>query len=1002
MAKTLYIPLSFLLFFLLLQGAFSSLKAQEPAYWRLTDEDGLPSRTIYRLLQDSKDFIWMATANGLCRYDGKSFKYYSSPLMNGNEILNIKDIGGRIHFINGEGQLFYIEQDQIQTYASDRLLADYVIFDFDVNKQDYFTVRAVRKGTLQLLIYKRLANDSLVFQHSVVQCLDFYQDNQSLISLERMGYDQNAILQITEYPFGDWENPIIWSKDSKPAWANGRTKLFRLPNRDLILLVDNGLLAVDREKGIKRLFTAKEDQSLSVPHRYGDEVWVTTKKGLLQIDYEEEVKIARHLLPAYNINTVLKDREGNYWLGTLGEGLLIIPSLDILSYSTERGTLPDNNVFDLAKGKSGELLVSQDKGYLSFIDQSKNVRSLKVFEDARILKTRTQGDWLFCAGDQGFKLIKHNQHLLSHPYLERFRTPSIKTFTQDDNQQHWLGSSISTTNIKINVADLPASTLLSRDLKYRSQLIIREKTFALYNDRFSDLMWLGTIKGLFYYQDSTQQVIKMEGPAGRDMSIVDIQQSDDSIIWVSTQQDGVFGLLNNRLVEHYTLEKGLVSNNCKSLAVEGNDYLWVGTDKGLNRIDRRGGQIDLINRYDGLISEEVFAILLDEEQLWAGTSRGLFQIPYSSIKSNDQAPSVYIKNVKIWEKEEPLATSYDLAYDQNNLYIQFVGPAFRSRGRHRYAYRMLGVDTTWVDTEVDFARYPTLAPGRYEFQVLALNEDGVRSEQAAVLSLKIAPPWWQRWWFRIASLLALLALTGGSVYWRFQRIRQRDLEKQAIRDRFNELEMKALQVQMNPHFVFNALNAIQKYLTTNEQESAMGYLSKFARLIRLIFEYSKRKVISLEDELDFLRLYLQLEQLRFKNKIDIQLEVAPTIQEQKEEIYLPPLLIQPIVENAFKHGLLHKKDNGKLLIRFEEKANMLRCIIEDDGVGREQAAQFSNWRPANYQSSGLSTTKQRLALFNQANPQDTTLSMLELIDLYDEEANSAGTRVILTICKISG
>lgn len=204
----------------------------------------------------------------------------------------------------------------------------------------------------------------------------------------------------------------------------------------------------------------------------------------------------------------------------------------------------------------------------------------------------------------------------------------------------------------------------------------------------------------------------------------------------------------------------------------------------------------------------------------------------------------------------------------------------------------------------------------------------------------------------------------------------------------------ALQTQMNPHFVFNALNAIQLFLTNNDEENAMNYLAKFARLIRLAFEYTKESYISLDQEIEFLNLYLTLESLRFSNSVDIKMELDEFVRDNESEFKIPPLLIQPVIENAFKHGLFHKKQNKKLEIKFESIDGLLKCTITDNGVGRKKAAQINNWKNSSHKSSGLKNTRTRLKLLhNGSNNSKNKITTFNITDLYDENENPSGTKV---------
>ena len=206
-----------------------------------------------------------------------------------------------------------------------------------------------------------------------------------------------------------------------------------------------------------------------------------------------------------------------------------------------------------------------------------------------------------------------------------------------------------------------------------------------------------------------------------------------------------------------------------------------------------------------------------------------------------------------------------------------------------------------------------------------------------------------------------------------------------------ELMLKALQSQMNPHFIFNTLNSIQHFLATNDNRSSMRYLSKFARLIRMIFEYSKEKWIRFSNEIEFLNLYLELEELRFENKVKLSFKIDPYLKEMEDDLFIPPLLIQPIIENAFKHGLMHRESDGQILVHFFEQDNCVKCVVEDNGVGIEQSKKYDSLNGDDHRSSALDIIKQRLGMYRpEVGPEG---GLLQVTDLFDDLGEVSGTKV---------
>ncbi|TAL41024.1 MAG: hypothetical protein EPN92_13605 [Chitinophagaceae bacterium] len=214
-----------------------------------------------------------------------------------------------------------------------------------------------------------------------------------------------------------------------------------------------------------------------------------------------------------------------------------------------------------------------------------------------------------------------------------------------------------------------------------------------------------------------------------------------------------------------------------------------------------------------------------------------------------------------------------------------------------------------------------------------------------------------------------------------------ELQKQSA-----ELEMQALRAQMNPHFIFNSLSSINHFILKNESKTASNYLTRFSRLIRMVLINSQKPLITLQDELEMLRIYLDMERLRFKNSFDYVISFINEI--DVENVFVPPLILQPFCENALWHGLMHKEGHGHLTIDLSMENNVLQCVIVDDGIGREKAAEMKSKTAEREKSLGLQITTQRLALLNQ-NKNVQTFYIIE--DILDENKNVAGTRVILKI-----
>jgi hypothetical protein len=339
---------------------------------------------------------------------------------------------------------------------------------------------------------------------------------------------------------------------------------------------------------------------------------------------------------------------------------------------------------------------------------------------------------------------------------------------------------------------------------------------------------------------------------------------------------------------------------------------------------------------------------------------------------------------------EPLSDVKEirLRYDQNVFSFDFVGIHYKSPEYKQLLFMLDGLEKTWRKAgEEKTAYYYDIPTGYYQFRVKAANSDGIWAEKCIIII--IDPPWWKTWWAYILYAVSLAALIYGFIQYRISRIRaQHEIVLQ--KHKAVELEMQALRAQMNPHFIFNCLNSINRFIIKNETEVASDYLTKFSRLIRMVLSNSKKTFVSLEEELDMLRLYIELERLRFKNAFDYDIGFNNGI--EPENIFIPPLLLQPFAENAIWHGLMHKEAHGHLEIELSVEQKVLTCVITDDGIGRNKAAEFENSSAKKSKSMGLQITRERLALLNQNTDEQ---SFFNIEDITDDKGSVEGTRVIL-------
>ncbi len=301
-----------------------------------------------------------------------------------------------------------------------------------------------------------------------------------------------------------------------------------------------------------------------------------------------------------------------------------------------------------------------------------------------------------------------------------------------------------------------------------------------------------------------------------------------------------------------------------------------------------------------------------------------YRFPVSNLYPKKEVPPLHFTSIKIFGKEITNTKNVDvldtliLQHNENQLSFEFAALSFLSPERNRYACMMKGVDKDWQQLSVENSiTYANLAPGNYTFKIKTANLDGIWGKERT-LYINIIPAFWQTTWFKILIIL----LIAGFFYWLYRnrlykinlrnRLKTEQLEAQKkeaeFKRKLSEVELSALRSQMNPHFIFNCLNSIKLYTVQNDSFTASEYLTKFSRLIRLVLENSRKDKVELQSELESLRLYIEMEAMRFKEKL--QYSITENIDTSYTEI--PPLIIQPYVENAIWHGLMHKETGGNL------------------------------------------------------------------------------------------
>jgi ligand-binding sensor domain-containing protein len=952
--------------------------SQFAVYQHYTADDGLPSSEIFDIVQDSTGNIWFATGYGISRYDGYNFQTYTTRdgLPANSNVVAYIDYLGRPWFTSYEGYLCYVDQNRCIPY------------------QWNDTVSALA-GRYNIANVRLQPDGSLVFKPQKINKL--YQiDSLGIVKeIEPPTNPENRYhLYFTQDTLG-----VVWDFMGTPEYQRqiptrisrkGDTLFLRfsinrfpsllrpryqlIDSTSMILSAYNKLWQIENDEVIReKQFENNINHQLLDP--YGN-LWIAVEyEGIYFFPARGSWMRPRHLFPGMNITKLFLDRERNIWIGTIEDGVYRVPAMQFSNFYLIPGTenmkitslcrrdsliyfsTYDKRLLTLNWKRDGLPMDQLDVGHISFA-----INDILLAPDNKL--------WLL--GIDNLTILSEDSLFTSLAYPERISF--FEGFFQNDTL--WTGTSRGLLAFQKNKLVFQSSTLK-----------FEEPVRCVYPGGDETIL-LGTFDGLFRFSDSTFHACLPKEEQIRSR-ITDILMMDETLICGTRSEGLILTSADTGWHLDLTRESGLSSNMINVLFSSQSNILWVGTNTGINRLDLSNRdsinhRITAYTKWDGLPVTKINDIIDTPGALWLATDQGLIVFSPEKLSKYQVAPKLSIDRIRINDKDTVITTEYMLAPDQNTVQIDFRGISLKDPGNVKYLYRLKGFDKEWVASQNPMVRYFMLPPGRYQFELMASGVDDQWNEEPVVLIFEIQTPLIRKWWFQLILGLSLLI----AITLIFLLILRNQKKKMALQRNLILSEQKALRTQINPHFLFNALNSIQNLVFKGAEKEADYYLSNFSALMRKILENSKTNTIPLKEEIETLRLYIELEKMRFGDGFSFVLNIDPTLDQEGTEI--PPMLIQPFLENAILHGLLPKEGIKTLIIKvmsFGEGS--LKWVIEDNGIGRDRSKKLKSWRKT-HKSTGQQNVEERLALMKVLYRKNFELN---ITDLQDQHKQPTGTRV---------
>lgn len=939
-------------FFVLTWAVQLPLQAQQYAPLRtFTMADGLPSNHIYTTIEDDKGFLWVATDAGIARFDGRKFQVFT--LQDGlpdNEVLDVvKEKNGRI-WVNCYRQspaYFDPIQNRFISAKEDTVLAT-------MKGSNLVNLFALPKGGVQYVNEK----GSYVFDQGKV----FFSPRTNAYKWYLLNRDSSG----QEIHFS-----VVNQQDQNKYYIsllqNDRlvdSFVFALPHQYNArpYLKEGNFYFLYPVKGILVVFKQFKSSpfgfaldSIKVPepitHVTFSAGWVNVVGGSGAIYVFEQKSLAlKHVFKGdFTANSLCQDKQGNFWLGSIDKGLLLFKPSIIHTLPMPRN-YPNVHLLSLARLRDGSLVAGNFNSELLFWKNGQ-------FR-LQHLPTPVSSFWqrkLIAAQGKLFSFSEGGSFVdLRRMVKKAVGMESVfdKTATLESDSSILVGTSRGLARLSVKTEKI---SLLHGPPK-RVTAMAKTNTAMVY---------FGSTDGLYAYNTLADSGWGMQNlhPLFNER-IVALCAAPEGWVWAATAGKGIFAFQGKRILAHFTQQDGLLSNTALTLFSEKAGELWMGSNDGLSQMRYKTQaptwsiKVNNLTLNDGLSSNLINEILVHQDTVYLATGAGLSYFP-KGFQVEVKDTKVALVGVKVNQRDTVISQTYDLKHDQGNLTLKLA--AIDLGGHARYIeYRFKG-QSTWSKLEESFLNLE-LNPGQYVLEFRAVDVNQNASQVSLVLRFNLATPFWKSWTFLVSCTLLLAVLIS---FWIIAIVRQKSQKEIAqLRQtqQLQDLEMRALRAQINPHFIFNCLSSIKSLTYQQKNKEAGLFIDHFSALLRNTLDFTSRDTIRLQEELAYSRHYLSLEKMRFGDRLQWDIQVAQGL--DLDAWMVPPLILQPYLENAIKHGINHKTEGiGILVLTLTTTETGLHIRLADNGIGRIASQAIHAQDPSYHASKGLEISARRGLLF---------------------------------------
>ncbi len=1002
-------------FYCLLMLCSKPVIAQTPAYKHYDVSNGLPTNEVYEIKQDSKGFLWIGCDAGLVRYDGNKFRLLTNKQNRGPAVTCLReDKQGRIWCANFSGQIFFTDGDSLRLFEpwEKNYKSNFAEITIDDNNFLYVS-------NFQNKIYRyNLGNgeEKAAVDDSEIKLLPFTTHNGAVLFTS---LTKGQVKRITN--LGTETVSIIYNSLLNKNFLIANNFVFYKSLKNKTTLAFQRYSAVNKQAA---LFYYEQDKLIMHPATavlekfnisisscfYDDDgnLFIGTLNELLWLKKSPAGQwyLFNVSLQGNGISYIQQDKEGSIWIATLKNGLFKIANKDIWTIPEKMLGLKTAGINHLTTDGGQTIFGAATNGDIFGFNLITKVSYLVTnpeIRDAQALEYNSINNELLISKASTYI---YNLNAKTTTNIGKISNNAKDYYIKKDGVVFNSGSGITAFYIADNLMGKQNllqqfDTIYQPDYVYRFAgkerlTISQQRSKGVWYQEKESTLWAGYVDGLIYYED--KKPVKFIDPKNRQPVIATgFDESADGTMYVATVEQGIYAIKGKKIVNHFTIAQGLLSNRIKRIRFA-NKTLWIICGGAVQALEVETGKIKTINTTDGLLSSEIFDVEILHDTVYVASAGGLQFFPASIETKNLVYPVSMITGLFADDVSYSTDKKIQLDYHTKNISITLQGIALKSDSRFTYQYRLLPDEKNWITVSAseNIIRFSSLSPGKYIFESRVINEDAIVSKDKTEIVFTIKQPWWFQWWFVLLAFISTACLLYLLFKFRLKQNQQKlkeELEKSKVQEELRQSQLVSLKAQMNPHFMFNALNSIQEFILTNEKRQANMYMGKFADLMRMTLDMSNKKEIDLDDEIKILELYLQLEALRFEENFKYKISVGKNV--NTIDIKLPSMLIQPYVENAVKHGLLHKQGEKKLAVDFNiDDVGCLSCTITDNGIGRKRSGEINEMRQSRYTSFATGATQKRLELLNYE--RNAAIAVV-YDDLQDGNGNVVGTSVTIKI-----